>query len=137
MKWKPKQSEQWALFGGLALTVSGVAHLVCPPAFEPVNRLAFKNNIRAHVLINGSIEAALGLALLNSRTRRPALARHTCLPDLFQRQPPAQAARLGQLITLVHAGGIDRHLVGWPRAAAGVEPVRCIPPTGRQHCYVA
>ena len=74
MKSKPKQSEQWALFGGLALTVSGVAHLVCPPAFEPVNRLAFKNNIRAHVLINGSIEAALGLALLNSRTRRPALA---------------------------------------------------------------
>ena len=36
--------------------------------------VAFKDNIRAHVLINGSIEAALGLALLNSRTRRPALA---------------------------------------------------------------
>ena len=74
MKSKPKQSQRWALFGGLALTVSGVAHLVCPPAFEPVNRLAFKDNIRAHVLINGSIEAALGLALLNSRTRRVALA---------------------------------------------------------------
>ena len=44
------------------------------PAFEPVNRLAFKNNIRSHVLINGSIEAALGLALLNSRTRQAALA---------------------------------------------------------------
>ena len=74
MKSKRKLSERWALFGGLALTVSGVAHLVCPPAFEPVNRLAFKDNIRAHVLINGSIEAALGLALLNSRTRRAALA---------------------------------------------------------------
>ena len=74
MKSKRKLSERWALFGGLALTLSGVAHLVCPPAFEAVNRLAFKDNIRAHVLINGSIEAALGLALLNSRTRRPALA---------------------------------------------------------------
>ena len=74
MKSKRKPSERWALFGGLALTVSGVAHLVRPSAFEPVNRLAFKNNIRAHVLVNGSIEAALGLALLNSRTRRPALA---------------------------------------------------------------
>lgn len=41
--------------------------------FEPVNRLAFKDNIRAHVFIIGSIEAALGLALLNSRTRRAAL----------------------------------------------------------------
>ena len=74
-------------------------------------------------------------AQLSDSSTRPSS--HTCLPDLFQRQPPAQAARLGQLITLVHAGGIDRHLVGWPRAAAGVEPVRCIPPTGRQHCYVA
>ena len=42
MKSKRKPSERWALFGGLALTVSGVAHLVCPSAFEPVNRLAFK-----------------------------------------------------------------------------------------------
>ena len=74
MKSKRKLSQRWALFGGLALTVSGVAHLVFPPVFEPVNRLAFKDNIRAHVLINGSIEAALGLALLNSRTRRAALA---------------------------------------------------------------
>ena len=74
MKSKPKLSERWALFGGLALTLSGVAHLVRPPAFEPVNRLAFKDNIRAHVLVNGSIEAALGLARLNSRTRQAALA---------------------------------------------------------------
>ena len=36
--------------------------------------VGLKDNIRAHVLVNGSIEAALGLALLNSRTRRPALA---------------------------------------------------------------
>jgi len=53
---------------------SGLAHLLLPRAFEPVNRMAFKDNIRAHVLINGSIEAGLGLALLDSRTRRIALA---------------------------------------------------------------
>ena len=35
--------------------------------------MAFKTT-RAHMLINGSIEAALGLALLNSRTRQAALA---------------------------------------------------------------
>lgn len=68
------QSGRWVLFGGLALTASGIAHLLCPRAFESVNRMAFKNRIRAHVLINGSIEAGLGLALLNCRTRRAALA---------------------------------------------------------------
>ncbi|WP_231971053.1 hypothetical protein [Mycobacterium sp. E3198] len=36
--------------------------------------MAFKDRIRAHVLINGSIEAALGFALLNSRIRRAAVA---------------------------------------------------------------
>jgi hypothetical protein len=36
--------------------------------------MAFKDSIRAHVLINGSIEAGLGLALLTSLTRRAALA---------------------------------------------------------------
>lgn len=68
------QSERWALLGGLALSASGIAHLLCPRAFEAVNRLAFKDRIRAHVLINGSIEAGLGLALLNSRSRRAAVA---------------------------------------------------------------
>lgn len=74
MKSMRKPSERSALFGGLALTVSGLAHLLWPRAFEPVNRLAFKDNVRAHVLINGSIEAGLGLALLNARTRQAALA---------------------------------------------------------------
>ena len=68
------RSERWSLAGGSALAASGVAHLLLPQAFEPVNRMAFKDNIRAHVLINGSIEAGLGLALLDSRTRRIALA---------------------------------------------------------------
>jgi uncharacterized membrane protein len=74
MRLPHKHSEQWALFSGLALTASGVAHLLWPPAFESVNRLAFKDHIRAHVLINGSIETTLGLALLNPRSRRAALA---------------------------------------------------------------
>ena len=53
---------------------SGIAHLLRPSAFDSVNRMAFKDHTRAHVLINGSIEAALGLALLNSRTRRAGVA---------------------------------------------------------------
>src|SRR5690349_15922703 len=40
-------------------------------------------------------------AQLSDSSTRPSS--HTCLPDLFQRQSPARAARLGQLITLVHA----------------------------------
>lgn len=68
------RAEQWARFGGLAFTMSGVAHLICPRAFESVNRLAFKDNIRAHVLINSSIETGLGIAVVSSRTRRAALA---------------------------------------------------------------
>ena len=66
------QSERWALLVGSALTASGIAHLLCPRAFESVNRMAFKDRIRAHVLINGSIETGLGLALLSSRTRPAA-----------------------------------------------------------------
>lgn len=74
------QSERWALFGGSALTASGIAHLLRPRAFESVNRMAFINHIRAHVLINGSIETGLGLALLNTRTRRAAqVATAICL----------------------------------------------------------
>jgi uncharacterized membrane protein len=69
-----ERSERWALFGGSALAASGFAHLLRPRAFESVNRMAFKNHIRAHVLINGSIETTLGLALLNPRSRRAALA---------------------------------------------------------------
>jgi uncharacterized membrane protein len=67
------QSGRWYLLAGLALSASGIAHLLCPRAFEPVNRMAFKDHVRAHVLINGSIEAGLGSALLNSRTRRAAV----------------------------------------------------------------
>jgi uncharacterized membrane protein len=69
-----RRSERWSLIGGWALAASGIAHLLWPRAFEPVNRMAFTDRIRAHVLINGSIETGLGLALLNTRTRPTALA---------------------------------------------------------------
>ncbi len=74
MKSKRSQSGGWVVFGGLALTASGIAHLVRPRVFESVNRLAFKDRIRAHVVVNGTIEAALGLALINPPTRRAAVA---------------------------------------------------------------
>jgi uncharacterized membrane protein len=68
------RSDKWFQAGGSALAASGVAHLLFPRAFEPVNRMAFRSRIRAHVLINGGIETGLGLALLNKRTRRAAFA---------------------------------------------------------------
>ncbi len=74
MKSGRRQSERWALFGGVSLMASGTAHLLRPSAFESINRMAFKDRIRTHVLINGSIEAGLGFALLSSRTRRVAMA---------------------------------------------------------------
>jgi uncharacterized membrane protein len=69
-----KRSEKCFLVGGFGLAASGAAHLLCPRAFEPVNRMAFADHIRAHVLVNGAIETGLGVALLNTRTRRAALA---------------------------------------------------------------
>ena len=74
MKSERIDTHRWTVLGGLALTASGITHLVWPRAFESVNRLAFKDRIRAHVLINGGIEIGLGLALLNPRTRRAAMA---------------------------------------------------------------
>jgi uncharacterized membrane protein len=68
------QSERWALLAGLALSASGIAHLLCPRAFETVNQMAFKEHVRTHVLINGSVEAGLGFALLSSRIRPAAVA---------------------------------------------------------------
>ncbi|OBK37782.1 hypothetical protein A5658_03885 [Mycobacterium sp. 1245111.1] len=67
-------SEWFAVLGGLTFAVSGVAHLLCPRAFEWVNRRAFKDSIHTHVIINGIIETALGLAVLNPLTRRVAYA---------------------------------------------------------------
>ena len=86
------RSERWSFAGGFALVGSGLAHLLLPRAFEPVNRTAFKDNIRAHVLINGSIEQdwvlrCLILVLVNR------LGGHRCLSDLFQRQRFVSAAR--------------------------------------------
>ena len=95
------QSERWALFGGSALAASGFAHLLRPRAFESVNRMAFKNHIRAHVLINGSIETGLGLALLNTRTRRAA-----------------QVATIAYL-TYFNASLLYRQRAAWQFAAVG------------------
>jgi len=54
--------------------VLGPAHLLCPRAFEGINRLAFDGNIRGHIIINGIIETALGLAILQPRTRQASYA---------------------------------------------------------------
>ena len=66
--------ESYATILGVGFGVLGPAHLLCPRAFEGVNRLAFDRNIRRHIVINGIIETALGLAILTPRTRHAACA---------------------------------------------------------------
>ncbi len=65
-----RPSKSHATLLGVALGVLGPAHLLCPRAFDGINRLAFDGNIRSHVIINGIIETALGLAILKPRTRQ-------------------------------------------------------------------
>ena len=69
---RPSQSHAKLL--GLAFGVLGPAHLLCPRAFEGITRLAFNGNIRRHTILNGTIESALGLAILKPRTRQAAYA---------------------------------------------------------------
>lgn len=67
-----RPSTSHATLLGVAFGVLGPAHLLCPRAFEGVNRLAFDSNIRGHIIINGIIETALGLAFLSPRIRPAA-----------------------------------------------------------------
>jgi hypothetical protein len=91
------RDRRWVPIAGWAVTASGIAHLLYPQAFESVNRLAFKGHIRAHVLINGSIEAALGFALFNSRTRRAATAATVAEISRLSRQESEPEARVQRL----------------------------------------
>ena len=53
------------------VTSAGLAHLVFPTAFEPLNRaLGFRHNTRWHVYIHGLIETAVGALSASSTTRR-------------------------------------------------------------------
>ena len=67
-------SKSHATLLGVAFGVLGPTHLLCPRAFEGITRLAFDGNIHGHIITNGIIETALGLAILRPRTRQAAYA---------------------------------------------------------------
>jgi uncharacterized membrane protein len=58
---------------GLAMSGTGLAHLVKPDAFEQVTAVAFPQNTQQHTYIDGAAETVLGLALVLPKTRRLAV----------------------------------------------------------------
>lgn len=75
MKVAGKCQQGHALHVQPALVTSvGLAHLVYPTVFEPLNRaLGFRHNTRRRVYIHGLIEMSIGLLSASSRTRRFAV----------------------------------------------------------------
>jgi uncharacterized membrane protein len=67
------KDSRFARYGGFVLAGIGLAHYAKPEAFESLTRMAFHDDVRQHTLINGGIEAALGVALANRPTRRIAV----------------------------------------------------------------
>lgn len=59
---------------GAALAATGLAHFVKPQLFEAITAPAFPTNTRRHVYTNGTIETALGVAMVAPQTRKFALA---------------------------------------------------------------
>ncbi|HME48715.1 hypothetical protein [Mycobacterium sp.] len=58
---------------GLAIATMGLAHFAKPEAFESITEMAFPDNTRQHIAINGGIETLLGVGLAAPQTRRLAV----------------------------------------------------------------
>ncbi|OBH95874.1 hypothetical protein A5678_26115 [Mycobacterium sp. E2733] len=56
-------------YRALVVTVIGLAHFAVPRVFDPINRLAFRDNPRTFTYINGAIETMMGVLMAVSRTR--------------------------------------------------------------------
>lgn len=69
-----KQNSPAAVFGGLVLAGTGVAHLVRPDLFEGITKPLFPEDTQKHVYIDGAVETAIGLGLAMRRTRKLAVA---------------------------------------------------------------
>ena len=67
------QKSRFPSFAGLAVAATGVSHFVKPELFESITAPAFPDNTRRAIFINGGIETAIGLGLLNAKTRKAAL----------------------------------------------------------------
>jgi uncharacterized membrane protein len=59
---------------GVALAATGLSHFVKPQIYDGMTAVAFPNNTRRHVYIDGAIETAIGVGLVAPRTRKFALA---------------------------------------------------------------
>jgi uncharacterized membrane protein len=69
-----EQNSPAAIFGGLALAGTGVAHFVKPALFEGITAPLFPNDTQKYIYVNGSIETAIGLGLAVRQTRKLAVA---------------------------------------------------------------
>ncbi|SFB19964.1 hypothetical protein SAMN05216266_10672 [Amycolatopsis marina] len=59
---------------GFLLAATGAAHFAAPQVFEPVSAAAFPEDTRSWVYRNGATELAIGLAVVNRRTRKLGFA---------------------------------------------------------------
>ncbi|WP_336793118.1 hypothetical protein [Gordonia malaquae] len=54
---------------GVLIAASGVAHFVVPSVFVFISRWLFPKDTKTMVQINGAAETAIGVAIVNRRTR--------------------------------------------------------------------
>jgi uncharacterized membrane protein len=68
-----KKNSRAAVFSGLALAGTGVAHFVRPELFEDITKAAFAGDTRQHTYTNGGLETAIGLGIAVQKTRKLAV----------------------------------------------------------------
>lgn len=67
-----KKSSKGVTVAGLALVGAGLAHFATPQLLEPFVKPVFPRDTDRHMKTNGTIETALGVALLVPKTRKLA-----------------------------------------------------------------
>lgn len=67
-----KKTSTSITLAGLSLVGAGLGHFVAPQVFESFTKPAFPNDTARYIKINGTIETALGVALLVPQTRKLA-----------------------------------------------------------------
>lgn len=58
----------------MALAATGLSHFLKPQIYDKMTAVAFPNNTRRHVYIDGAIETAIGVGLVVPQTRKFAFA---------------------------------------------------------------
>ena len=72
MSLSEKKNSKAATLAGLSLVGAGLTHFVAPQVFEPITKPAFPRDTARHIKTNGTIETALGVALLVPKARKLA-----------------------------------------------------------------